>query len=103
MNEQKTKVGKAAMFSNKSENPNAPKLRVLLDIDGTKYEIALWGATDDSGAPKRTKGGDKYWSGNVQRVGTAAPPVESGSMDEYVPPGAGDDDIPFAPVDGRLP
>jgi len=87
-----------------SDNPNAPKLRLEITIEGKKYKAGLWAWTRKDGSPVNDKNGAGQYIGKVeldtygeqaqqqgmaQAQQAAAPPVND-VTDPFI-----DEDLPF--------
>ena len=71
------------LFANdKRQNESQPVMRGVLTLDGTEYEVALWGKTSAKGL--------KFWSGAIKpkEERQAKAPVKDTAPDF-------DDDVPF--------
>lgn len=81
-----------------SENPNAPKLRAEITIDGVKHKAGLWVWTRKDGSPVQDKDGNGQYIGKVE-LDTYGQNVQDNGLNQAkqaaAPAGFEDQDIPF--------
>lgn len=73
-----------------SDNPDAPKLRAEITVDGQKYRAGLWVWTRKDGSEVRDKLGNLQYKGKVEVDDYKPSEAQPKAEPEFV-----DSDIPF--------
>ena len=83
-----------------SENPNAPALRITLELNGQKYKAGLWNWDRKDGSNVVDKAGNAQYIGKLE-IDDFVPNNQSGAGASYPDAGQGtpqtgnDFDVPF--------